>query len=270
MSALKMQLDEELYEFVECVRPTHESHRDRMRSVRRFESILRTSWPASKVEVFGSLATGLYLPDGDLDVVISVPSLSNVPTEDVFADIARVVRSFNFADPGSLELLSHARVPLLKFQSLPDFGSYQFDVSLEHARDGPLGAIACLAILDKLDEVRVGRSDRVKGLVFAIKTLLQSKGLGSARDGSLGGMSIFCLVVSFVQHDKRLERDCSPGTDLLAFLEWAASFDYERMAISVVGRGSIRPKSTQSWTRNSKRRRVCIQHPTDLGELRPS
>lgn len=135
----------------------------------------------------------------DLDVVISVPSLSNVPTEDVFADIARVVRSFNFADPGSLELLSHARVPLLKFQSLPDFGSYQFDVSLEHARDGGLGAIACLAILDKLDEVRQGRSDRVKGLVFAIKTLLQSKGLGSARDGSLGGMSIFCLVVSFVQ-----------------------------------------------------------------------
>ncbi|GAA5949298.1 hypothetical protein JCM3765_003363 [Sporobolomyces pararoseus] len=260
------RLDRELFDFVEWIRPSKEDHQARLRTVSRFEKIIRTIWADSKVQVFGSLATGLYLPDGDLDIVVSLPSNSTETTQESFVSIARSIQRYRFAKSESIEVLSDIRVPLLKFSTKPtsETGSFKLDVSLEHARDGPLGATACLEILNNLDEVGTARSDRAKGLVFVIKTLLKAKDLASSRDGGLGGMSIFCLVVSFIQHDRRSEENCSPATDLLAFLDFAAYFDYERFAISIAGKGSISPKTTQRWTDDSKPRRVCIQHPTDL------
>ncbi|GAA5903590.1 uncharacterized protein JCM6883_005050 [Sporobolomyces salmoneus] len=261
------RLDAELCDFVEWIRPSRESHRARMKVVRRFEGIVQSIWATSKVEVFGSLATGLYLPDGDLDIVVSLPSISASSTEAILEEIAHNVLSRGLADEESIEILHSARVPLLKFKTLAadSASSFKLDVSLEHARDGPLGATACLAILQGLDTIGTAKSDRAKGLIFVVKTLLQAKDLASSREGGLGGMSISCLVVSFLQHDRRESKLCSPGSDLLAFLEFATLFDYERYAICVAGKGSIRPKATQRWTFDSKPRRVCIQHPTDLG-----
>lgn len=42
--------------------PTIEEHNLRIRVVKRIESIIYEQWPESKVEVFGSFRTGLYLP----------------------------------------------------------------------------------------------------------------------------------------------------------------------------------------------------------------
>ncbi|GAA5997326.1 hypothetical protein JCM5350_002346 [Sporobolomyces pararoseus] len=259
------RLDAELFDFVEWIRPSRENHRARMRTVNRFEKIVQTIWSDSRVEVFGSLATGLYLPDGDLDIVVSLPPDSTESTQDSFVSIAHSIQRYGFAATESIEVLSDIKVPLLRFSttSTSEIGSFKLDVSLEHARDGPLGATACLDVLRGLDEVGTARSDRAKGLVFVIKTLLKAKDLASSRNGGLGGMSIFCLVISFIQHDRRPEESCSPATDLLAFLDFAAYFDYERFAISIVGKGTISPKTTQRWTDDSKPRRVCIQHPTD-------
>lgn len=42
--------------------PSHEEHVLRMRVVKRIEQVIYDLWPDSKVEVFGSFRTGLYLP----------------------------------------------------------------------------------------------------------------------------------------------------------------------------------------------------------------
>lgn len=42
--------------------PSHEEHVLRIRVVKRIEQVIYDLWPDSKVEVFGSFRTGLYLP----------------------------------------------------------------------------------------------------------------------------------------------------------------------------------------------------------------
>lgn len=42
--------------------PSTEEHNLRLRVVKRIEQIINELWPDSKVEVFGSFRTGLYLP----------------------------------------------------------------------------------------------------------------------------------------------------------------------------------------------------------------
>lgn len=42
--------------------PSYEEHVLRLRVVKRIENIIYDLWPDSKVEVFGSFRTGLYLP----------------------------------------------------------------------------------------------------------------------------------------------------------------------------------------------------------------
>lgn len=42
--------------------PSNEEHSLRIRVVKRIEQVIYDLWPDSKVEVFGSFRTGLYLP----------------------------------------------------------------------------------------------------------------------------------------------------------------------------------------------------------------
>lgn len=136
-------------------------------------------------------------------MVVSLPSMPRISTRGILVDIARASASRGLADVHTVEIVDSAKVPLLKFSTLPGGDSsisFKLDVSLEHARDGPLGAAACLSILDGLDpEGKSNKRDRAKGLVFVIKTLLGAHDLATSRGGGLGGMSIFCLVVSFIQ-----------------------------------------------------------------------
>jgi len=41
-----------------------------LRVVKRIENVIYDLWPDSKVEVFGSCCTDLYLPTSDIDLAI--------------------------------------------------------------------------------------------------------------------------------------------------------------------------------------------------------
>ncbi len=50
--------------------PTSEEHAARQRTVQRTAQVVQSIWPSSTVSVFGSFATGLYLPTSDIDLVV--------------------------------------------------------------------------------------------------------------------------------------------------------------------------------------------------------
>lgn len=56
------RLHEEIEDFFSYMCPSHEEHVLRLRVVKRIENVIYDLWPDSKVEVFGSFRTGLYLP----------------------------------------------------------------------------------------------------------------------------------------------------------------------------------------------------------------
>jgi len=50
--------------FVTTVRPTKGEQRLRLNALDCFAKIIERLWPSAKIELFGSMATGLYLPHG--------------------------------------------------------------------------------------------------------------------------------------------------------------------------------------------------------------
>lgn len=50
--------------------PTAAEHAARQRTVQRTTEVVQSIWPQATVAVFGSFATGLYLPTSDIDLVV--------------------------------------------------------------------------------------------------------------------------------------------------------------------------------------------------------
>ncbi|GAA6064534.1 hypothetical protein JCM10212_003812 [Sporobolomyces blumeae] len=214
-------LDYELLAFASWIRPSHDDHAFRLGVARRIDEVVQRVWTdgEARAVVFGSTAAGLYTPSADIDIVVTVPDHARqLQDTTVTLDVLRTAFDrAGLAPRLSIELVQ-AKVPLLKMRTTPEFGSFKVDVSLEHARDGPLGAEACLKALWDLDHrsestmAAVGgsggggarpvdktRSERAKGLLMVVKMLLEVNGLNASSTKGLGGMATFCLVVSFCQ-----------------------------------------------------------------------
>jgi non-canonical poly(A) RNA polymerase PAPD5/7 len=68
----------ELIELCELVQPTPEEAAARRSAVAAVTEVVRSIWPAARCEVFGSYATGLYVPTSDIDLVILDSGCSNI------------------------------------------------------------------------------------------------------------------------------------------------------------------------------------------------
>jgi DNA polymerase sigma len=55
-------LHEEIEDFFTYMCPSNEEHKLRLRVIKRIKQVIYDLWPDSKVEIFGSFRTGLYLP----------------------------------------------------------------------------------------------------------------------------------------------------------------------------------------------------------------
>lgn len=60
------RLHQEIEQFYAHMVPTGIEHATRMDVVTRIETAVLNLWPNSRVEVFGSFRTGLYLPTSDI------------------------------------------------------------------------------------------------------------------------------------------------------------------------------------------------------------
>lgn len=60
------RLHQEIEQFYAHMIPTSTEHATRVEVVARIETAVLSLWPNSRVEVFGSFRTGLYLPTSDI------------------------------------------------------------------------------------------------------------------------------------------------------------------------------------------------------------
>ncbi|BGP13438.1 hypothetical protein JCM10213_008598 [Rhodosporidiobolus nylandii] len=256
-------LDEEVKAFVAWARPTVAENTFRLQVFAVFQRIAMQLWPGAQVQLFGSCITGLYLPHGDFDVVVSHPPLHQLPKRQVLDTLANAVASTAFASASSISIIADAKVPLVKFTTVPRFGSFRFDVSFNGPK-GPSGAAESQRLLGELSTRKDGAKDRCKELVMVLKAMLDSWCLNEVKNGGLGGMSSLCMAISYVQLDQRPLEAKSPGRDLLDFLHhYAYRFQYEQDAISTANGGSLLDKLTMKWSLPRDRGRLSIQHPVD-------
>ncbi|BGO94229.1 hypothetical protein NBRC10512_006863 [Rhodotorula toruloides] len=254
-------LNEEIDAFLDWVRPTEQERKLRQDVFVLFKRVVRAVWPHAKVQLFGSMATGLYLPDGDFDIVDSSPAFASVPTNTLLLKLKHALLASNFARQDDVSLITGARVPIVKLTSAPEFGSFRMNVCFNSPK-GPLGAQESLRLLEEVDKKRPDGRKRVEAHALLLKTLLRTHGLDEVRFGGLSGMTIFCLAVSFVQLDNSQGRTLA--ADFLYLLrKYALSFDFCTQSLSTANGGRVLSKF--QWLRPGeiRRDRLSIVHPVE-------
>ncbi|SCV71317.1 BQ2448_2905 [Microbotryum intermedium] len=125
------RLNLEAHAFIEYISPSPIEHELRIWTIELVRRTIQSMWPDADVECFGSVGTGLYLPGGDIDLVVLCPTMPAPPLKPSSAllhRIASLLLHSSLAEPTSLVVIAKARVPILKF--VTRFGGFSVDLSV--------------------------------------------------------------------------------------------------------------------------------------------
>lgn len=103
------RLHVEIEQFYAHMIPTPTEHALRVQVVSRIETVVLSLWPNSRVEVFGSFRTGLYLPTSDIDLVV-IGRWEKLPLRTLETELL----ARGIAEPLSVRVLDKASVPIIK------------------------------------------------------------------------------------------------------------------------------------------------------------
>ena len=138
------------------------------------------------------------------------------------------LESIGLAKSGSIQVIFHAKVPIIKF--IDQMTDIQVDVSFENET----GLIA-----NETFNTWKQQFPAMPILTTFMKQFLKMRGLDEVMNGGLGGFSITCLVTSLLQNLPRVQSgEVAPeqnlGEILLEFLDlYGNQFDLTRTGISM-------------------------------------
>lgn len=121
------------------------------------------------------------------------PSLISV--QSTIDTLRHLLISLDITTPSQVRAVHGAKVPILKFRTTPALGNFAIDISF-NLDNGPAGAREQLRLLQ---EIGPSTAERVSCLVVTLKAFLTAKGLMEVRDGGIGGLTLFCMIVAFFQ-----------------------------------------------------------------------
>lgn len=225
-------MHKELIDFYEYVKPRGFEQVVRTKLLDDLKLASRRVFPAYDIRPFGSFPAGLYLPTSDMDLVcVSDAYLRNGHSNygsnhlNKFADF---LRRENIAARNSVQVISQAKVPLVKYADRVT--GLKVDVSFEN----DTGLIANTTFQDWKVEFPA-----MPVLVTIIKHLLAMRGLNEPMNGGIGGFSVICLVVSLLQNMPQIQSgsmipEHHYGEVLMEFLDlYGHQFNYSTTAISL-------------------------------------
>lgn len=184
ISSPSLRLHSEIVEFCRFLEPSPEESAARHAAIQRVHTIVGSIWPEANVEIFGSFATGLYLPTSDLDAVILDSDCDDIASG--LKALATALARRGVAR--NIQVISKARVPIIKFEESES--GYAFDVSFDVA-NGPEAASNIRGVMDKLPPMRP--------LVMVLKVFLQQRQLNEVYSGGVGSYALLVMVACFLQ-----------------------------------------------------------------------
>ncbi|KAJ4139745.1 hypothetical protein NW768_001089 [Fusarium equiseti] len=250
---MAFRLHKEIMDFYEYVRPRDFEQRIRDNLVENLRKAMRRdgrNFASAQVHPFGSFMSGLYLPTADMDLVVCSASFmrGGPPTylsaKSWLYKFQKFLVSQQVAEQHSIEVIAHARIPLVKFVDKQT--GLKVDVSFEN-----LGGVGAIDTFLQWKE----QYPAMPILVTVIKHFLLMRGLNEPVNGGIGGFSVICLVVSMLQLMPQVQsRSLIPehhlGEMLLEFFElYGYDFHHEKNAISLTRPiGYIRKSHVNSLT----------------------
>ncbi|GAA6043310.1 hypothetical protein JCM8097_001178 [Rhodosporidiobolus ruineniae] len=146
-SAVEM-LNAEARAFVSYISPTPVEHDLRLYTIELIRRTIQSKYADATVECFGSVGTGLYLPGGDIDLVVLCPSMPSPPlkpSSSLLHRLASLLLTSSIAQPTSLVVIAKARVPIVKFTTR--YGGFSVDLSVNQ-KNGVDAAVRVRGMLE--------------------------------------------------------------------------------------------------------------------------
>eukprot|EP00127_Corallochytrium_limacisporum_P003236 Clim_evm85s147 gene=Clim_evmTU85s147 len=236
---MPVALHREICDYIQYIEPSEAEKKMRKEVLHRVETCITEIWPLAKVKVLGSYATGLYLPTGDIDIVV-YGEWKTVPLN----TLATALREEKIAD--RLQVISSAQVPIIKLWDT--LSGLEMDISF----NTPGGPEAAEEVLNLLEEYPVAHP-----LIMLVKHFLSQRMLNEVFSGGLGSFSLILMVISFLQmHPRGMGRDPefmkteNLGVLLMEFFElYGIIFNYSEVAISILRNGKYFQKRQRRWKR---------------------
>ncbi|KAJ3886582.1 hypothetical protein GG344DRAFT_69556 [Lentinula edodes] len=237
---------QEIVAFEEWISPTPAEKEVRIFTIEAIVKALKVIYPRATVSAFGSTETGLYLPSGDIDLVLD---LTFMPADSDFKlclrQLAQNLEDLGLAAPGSIEVIERAQVPIVKFKSVYGLSNGIAGASFfrQFLFDGPNDQLRLMT-----DEGTLA----FRSLVLILKILLESRGLEQVFSGGLSSYSVMCLVLSHLQLNPLARQGRhSSKTFLAALLSelldlYGTRLDFNRVSVSVEDGGRLQDQKLRS------------------------
>ncbi|EIW60204.1 uncharacterized protein TRAVEDRAFT_164816 [Trametes versicolor FP-101664 SS1] len=246
----------EVEAFVKYISPTPIEDEVRSLVVALVSRAVTRTYTDAQVLPFGSYETKLYLPLGDIDLVIYSQSMARMDRVSVLHSLANIVKRAGITD--RVTIIAKAKVPIIKF--VTTHGRFSVDISINQGN----GVTAGKMVKQFLEELPALRS-----LVLIIKSFLSQRSMNEVFTGGLGSYSIVCLAISFLQmHPKVRRGEIDPsknmGVLVMEFFElYGCYFNYGEVGISLRDGGSYFNKTQRGWMDYGQQRLLCIEDPGD-------
>ncbi|KAJ4482901.1 hypothetical protein C8J55DRAFT_548867 [Lentinula edodes] len=271
-------LHKEVEAFTKWISPSPVEDEIRSLLVRQITSAITSRYLDADVYPFGSYATKLYLPTGDIDLVVMSETMRITDKHVVLRSLAEVIKRNGIAS--NVSIIAKAKVPIIKF--VTTHGHIPVDVSINQG-NGTVGAdvvngfLRDMSTSTKVLQSNLEGSIALRALVMITKMFLSQRSMNEVYTGGLGSYSIVSLVISFLQMHPKIRRgeidaDQSLGVLLIEFFElYGSFFNYENVGISVRDGGTYFNKRQRGWyndTSNYKGKggasSLSIEDPIDI------
>ncbi|KAH9001363.1 hypothetical protein EDB92DRAFT_1826239 [Lactarius akahatsu] len=248
-------LHREVDAFVRYVSPTEEEDEVRSLVVTLISQAIARRFPDAKVLAFGSYETKLYLPLGDIDLVVLSQSMAYSDRTTVLHALANTLKRGGITD--KVTIIAKAKVPIVKF--VTTHGYFSVDISINQENGVEAGRVVS-GFLSEMPALRA--------LVLVAKAFLSQRSMNEVFSGGLGSYSIVCLAVSFLQMHPKIRRgEINPAQNLgvlvMEFFEfYGYYFNYHEVGISLRDGGTYFSKVQRGWV-DYRQSLLSIEDPAD-------
>jgi len=230
-------LHNEILDYVKWITPSAEDKSTRQNLVRKIKRVVKESYPEAVVMVFGSCATGLNLPNSDIDLLVYNPQLKELTMLNKICNT--LVKAIEVQ---SIEPLKFTKVPLIKLQEK----NTKINVDISFNRTNGIYCVKLVKFLQK-------KYPELKPLILILKAFLKGRELNETYHGGVGSFLLTMLVTSYLQR-----RYKEGGTDkmdlgkhLVDFFQlYGTVFNYDNVGISIRKEGSYFSKEKRGWESN--------------------
>ncbi|OBZ65685.1 Poly(A) RNA polymerase cid14 [Grifola frondosa] len=250
-------LHREVEAFVEYVSPTPVEDEVRSLIVALVSRAVTREYPDAQVLPFGSYETKLYLPIGDIDLVIYSQSMAYSDKVSVLHSLANTIKRAGITD--RVTIIAKAKVPIVKF--VTTHGRFSVDISINQGNGVTAG---------KMIKLFLAELPALRSLVLIIKSFLSQRSMNEVFTGGLGSYSIVCLAISFLQMHPKIRRgEIDPSKNLgvlvMEFFElYGCHFNYHEVGISLRDGGTYFNKRKRGWMDYGQPKLLSIEDPGDM------